>query len=351
MGQVIDWSLATRLAGFLAGDAGHRPRPSLPALARESEQVVRAYTGLAPDRPLPEAELLDRSAWIEANLRSMRPLMEPLSARTGQGAGPLAPALRGAAGVLLAAEIGVLMGYVSRRVLGQYELVLLDAQAPARLLFVGPNLDEAAREMAVDEDDLLRWVALHEVTHALQFAGVPWLREHLGHLLRSLIASLEVGLDPSRLLRLPSAEDLRGLVRAVSSGDLLKFVAGPEQLALLERMQSTMAVLEGHAEHVMDAVGAHVLPELPRLRAAMTRRRASQSPASRVLARVLGLEMKMRQYESGKRFCDGVVELGGPAALERVWASPEALPTPEELSDPASWIRRTDVPSVTKSGA
>ena len=237
MGQVIDWSLATRLAGFLAGDAGHRPRPSLPALARESEQVVRAYTGLAPDRPLPEAELLDRPAWIEANLRSMRPLMEPLSARTGQGAGPLAPALRGAAGVLLAAEIGVLMGYVSRRVLGQYELVLLDAQAPARLLFVGPNLDEAAREMAVDEDDLLRWVALHEVTHALQFAGVPWLREHLGDLLRSLIGSLEVGLDPSRLLRLPSAEDLRGLVRAVSSGDLLKFVAGPQQLALLDRMQ------------------------------------------------------------------------------------------------------------------
>ena len=206
--------------------------------------------------------------------------------------------------------------------------------------------------MAVDEDELLRWVALHEVTHALQFAGVPWLREHLGGLLRSLIGSLEVGLDPSRLLRLPTRRrPARPGARRCPPEGCSRFVAGPEQLALLDRMQSTMAVLEGHAEHVMDAVGAEVLPALPRLRAAMTRRRASQSPACRVLARVLGLEMKMRQYESGKRFCDGVVELGGPAALERVWASPEALPTPAELSDPAAWMRRTDVPSVTKSGA
>ena len=334
----------------MSGDPGHRLRPALPVLARESEQVVREYTGLEPDRPLPAAELLDRPSWIEANLRSMRPLLEPLAQRMGQGAGPLAPALRGTGGVLLAAEVGVLMGYVSRRVLGQYELVLLDAQAPARLLFVGPNLDEAAQAMAVDDEDLLRWVALHEVTHALQFAGVPWLREHLGGLLRSLIGSLEVGLDPARLLRLPRADDLRALARAVSSGELLKLVAGPEQLALLDRMQSAMAVLEGHAEHVMDAVGADVLPALPRLRAAMTRRRADQSPASRLLARVLGLELKMRQYESGKRFCDGVVERGGMDALSRVWASPDALPSAAELSDPEAWIRRTDVPSVTKSG-
>ena len=110
-----------------------------------------------------------------------------------------------------------------------------------------------------------------------------------------------------------------------------------------------MAVLEGHAEHVMDAVGSEILPSLPRLRAAMTRRRQDQSPLSRLFSRLLGLDLKMRQYEQGKAFCDAVVQRGGVQALNRVWAEPSALPTPQELDDPDAWIRRTSVPSVTKS--
>lgn len=349
MGTMIDWSLATQLAGFVAGDPGHKQRPTLPDLSDQSERLVRDYTGLSPDRPLPRPELLDRPGWIEANLRSLRPLLEPLADRLGREAGPLGPVLKASVEVIMAAEVGVLMGYVSRRVLGQYELVLLDAQAPARLLFVGPNLDEAARFMEADEEELLSWVSLHEVTHALQFAGVPWLRDHLAGQLRSLLDSLDVAVDPSRLLRLPRRADLRALVDAVVAGDLISLVAKPEQRAAIDRVQAVMAVLEGHAEHVMDAVGTELLPSLPRLREAMTRRRSSQSPLSRLLSRLLGMDLKMRQYELGKEFCDAVVEHGGVLALNRVWSSPHALPTPSELEDPASWLRRTDVPSVTKS--
>jgi coenzyme F420 biosynthesis associated uncharacterized protein len=258
--MVIDWSLATQLAGFVAGDPGHRPRPGLPEVALESERLVSRYTGLHPVQPLPPPELLDRPDWIEANLRSMRPVLEPLTDRLGDSLGPLAPALRAFAGTFVAAELGVLMGFVARRVLGQYELVLLDAHAPARLLFVGPNLYDASRFMRADDDELLTWVALHEVTHALQFAGVSWLRGHMAGLVRSLIDSMEVALDPSRLMRVPSRADLRAFVDAVADGDLLSLVAGPRERELIDQVQATMAVLEGYAEHVMDVVGKPLSP-------------------------------------------------------------------------------------------
>jgi len=348
MGTVIDWKLAATLAGVVAGEAPHRARPELPGLVAESRELVSAYTGLTPAGDLPAPELVGREAWVQANLASTRPVLDPVMERVGANAGPLAPALRAGAGMLVGAELGAVLGYVSRRVLGQYELVLLDAEGPARLLFVGPNLDEAARTMEVDDAEFVTWVALHEVTHALQFTGVPWLREHLGGLLRGLLGSLEVSVDPARLLRLPSREDLEGFAEAVRGGDLLSLVAGPEQREALDRIQATMAVLEGHAEHVMDAVGAQRLSSLPRLRAAMVRRRTSQSAPARLLTRLLGLDLKLRQYEQGKRFCDAVVQAGGIAALNRVWAGPQALPTVAELDDPAGWLRRTGVPSVTK---
>jgi coenzyme F420 biosynthesis associated uncharacterized protein len=350
MGQVIDWTLTERVAGMLAGDPERgTPRPRLNEVAAKSERLVSAYAGLEAPAPLPEPELLTRPEWVRANLRSLQPTLEPLAGRLGEGLGPATPIVRAAGGALLAVELGVVVGYLSRRVLGQYELVILDPEAPSRLLFVGPNLDEASA--AFGEDDLLTWVALHEVTHALQFAGVPWLRDHLAGLLREMLASLEVSIDPSRLLRLPSRDDLRSLVDTVAQGGLIELVTTPAQRETLDRVQATMAVLEGHAEHVMDAVGAELVPSLPRLRAAMDRRRASASAPARLLQRLLGLEMKMRQYQLGKAFCDGVVEREGVEALNRVWEAPGMLPTLAELEDPDSWLARTRVPSVTKSGA
>ncbi|MDX6672526.1 MAG: hypothetical protein QOI91_2889 [Solirubrobacteraceae bacterium] len=350
MERMIDWSLTERIAAFVAGEAGPgAARPDLAEVAAESERLVSAYTGLRPPAGLPAPELLARPEWVRANLRSLRPSLETVTANVGEGMGPAAPAVRAVAGALLAAELGVVVGYLSRRVLGQYELVILDAQAPPRLLFVGPNLDEAARSFEADDADMLRWVALHEVTHALQFAGVPWLREHLAGLLGELLGSMEVSVNPGSLLRVPSRDDLRALVDAVSSGDIVSLVTSPEQREIMDRMQAVMAVLEGYAEHVMDAAGEELVPSLPRLRAAMDRRRASPSAPARLLQRLLGLEMKMRQYQLGKAFCDAVVERGGIEALNRVWDGPEAMPTLAELEAPAAWLERTHVPSVTKS--
>jgi coenzyme F420 biosynthesis associated uncharacterized protein len=251
---------------------------------------------------------------------------------------------------VLAAEIGGIVGFMSRHVMGQYELALLDPSQPPRLLLVAPNLREAAGNMDVALDDLLPWVVFHEVTHAVQFNGVPWLGEHLAGMLRELLASVQVKVDASALLRLPTVEDLKGLWDSVREGGLVTAVAGPERKALIDRLQAAMALVEGHAEHVMDAAGAPVLPNVVQLRAALNRRRRERPPLFKLVERLLGLDLKLRQYEVGKRFCDAVVARGGIDALNRAWSAPERLPTLEELEDPGAWIRRTEVRTVGPPG-
>ncbi len=345
---MIDWTLAERLAALVAGAPEQPPlRPDLVALSEESEKLVVAYTGLEPLRPLPAAERVSRAEWAQANVSGMRRLLDPVLEKVGR-VGPAGPAMRLAAGVLLTAEVGVVLGFLAQRVLGQYELVLLEPaleadRRPPRLLFVEPNLAAAVRSFEVDETEFLTWVALHEVTHAVQFGGVPWLQGHLAGLVRELLAGMEVRLDAKRAIRLPARDDLRRLVDAVREGDLVSLVARPEERAALDRLQAVMAVVEGHAEHVMDEVGESLLPSLPKLRAALDRRRRSASAPARLLTRLLGLELKLRQYTLGKQFCDAVVREGGAEALRRVWSSPEALPTLAELENPRGWLERTRV--------
>ena len=350
---MIDWAIAQRVAGMLSGSpAAATLPPDLAERARDGARRIGAYTGLQPASALPAPEAVDRAEWIAANQTSMRPLLESFEGRLGDGLGPLAGPLRSFSGVVMGVQVGVLTGLLSQRVLGQYDLVLLDAEAPTRLLLLAPNLAEAAAKLDVDEDALVTWVTIHEVTHAVQFAGVPWLREHLAGLVTELLEGLQVNVSATSLLRLPSTADLRELVERVRRGDLLQIVLGPERERIVARIQATMSLVEGHAEHVMDAVGAQVLgDELDGLRAALDERRTTRSPAWRVLERLLGLDLKMRQYEDGRRFCDAVVERAGMEALNRAWSAPEALPSAEELQDPERWLQRTHVPVVTSESA
>jgi uncharacterized protein (DUF2342 family) len=334
---------------------------------------VSAYSGLELPAELPPLEAVERPAWIAANLKSMRPLLGGLTERVGEGTGPLSGPLRSASGFLLGAQIGALTGVLSQRVLGQYDLALLDDSVPPRLLLLAPNLAIAARNLGVDRDELVLWVTIHEITHAVQFSGAPWLRAHLGGMLQELIDGLQVTLmgqpsspdeadgkgagddqgngankgngaaGPGWLPKLPDPAELRETLERARRGELLRLTLGEDRWQLVERMQAVMSLIEGHAEHTMDAVGAEVLPSLPRLRTAMNRRRQSRGLPWRVLERLLGLEMKMRQYEVGRRFCDAVVADGGTQALARVWSGPEQLPTTAELEEPAAWLTRTGV--------
>jgi coenzyme F420 biosynthesis associated uncharacterized protein len=232
------------------------------------------------------------------------------------------------------------MGYMSQRVLGQYELSLLEPERQPRLLFVEPNLAKAIKELGVEADSFLRWIVLHEVTHVLQFQGVPWLREHMGDLLRNYLATMEVRIERGAAGGLPSLPNPADLVEKFREGGLMALVQTEEQRLIFDRIQAVMSVIEGYSEHVMDAVGEQVLPEYAGLRDAMERRRRSRSAPERALQKLLGLDLKMRQYEIGKQFCDAVSEKHGIEALNRVWEAPEAIPTLSEIDDPDAWVAR-----------
>jgi coenzyme F420 biosynthesis associated uncharacterized protein len=342
---VIDWILAQKIAVYVAGKGGAPPpKADLNALAAESQRRVSAYTGLVPARPLPPPEGIQRDEWIATNIKAMRALLDPVLDRAGSGLGPLKPAVQLGLGLVVTTEVAVVLGYLAQRVLGQYELVLLDEGAdisPPRLLFVMPNLGQAVQAFGAQENEFMTWVALHEVTHAVQFSGVPWLHGHLAGLVRELLKSAELRIDSERKLRFPSSAEIRRVGAALRHGDLISVFTSSAERETLDRVQAVMAVIEGHAEHVMDAVAPDLLPSLPQLRAALDQRRRTQSGLSRLLARLLGLELKLRQYEQGKHFCDTVVQRAGTAALAHVFSGPSALPTLAEIRDPVSWLRRT----------
>jgi coenzyme F420 biosynthesis associated uncharacterized protein len=341
---MIDWILAQKIAVYVAGKSdAPPPKTDLEPLAVEAEKRVIAYTGLTPTRPLPPPEGIERDEWIATNIRAMRALLDPVLARAGDGLGPLRPAVQLGLGLVVTTEVAVVLGYLAQRVLGQYELVLLDEGAdisPPRLLFVIPNLGSAVQTFGAQEKEFITWVTLHEVTHAVQFAGVPWLHGHLSGLVKELLKSAEVRMDTDRKLRLPSGSEVRRVAAALRHGDLISVFTTSAERETLDRVQAVMAVIEGHAEHVMDAVAPDLLPSLPKLREALDRRRKTQSGLSRLLARLLGLELKLRQYEQGKHFCDTIVERAGTSALVTVFSEPAAMPTLPELRDPGSWLRR-----------
>jgi coenzyme F420 biosynthesis associated uncharacterized protein len=340
---MIDWSLARRVARRVSGPIAPTVRlpGDLQAMAVDAERRVVAYTKLTPSGPLPPPEPVDRRQWADINLAGMRRILDPVADRFQPKAGPLTRPLRSLGGAVLAAEIGGLTGLLSQRVLGQFDLVLLDPDGPTRLLFLAPNLRESAEKLDVDAEQLVAWVAFHEVTHAVQFTSVPWLRGHLAGMLSELLDSSEVDVDWKAVAKIPSREDVDALVRMVREEGLIMVLAGPERKDLMDRLQATMAVVEGHAEHVMDAVGRDALPDLDRLRAALDRRRANKTGPWKLLEKLLGLEMKLKQYEVGKTFCDRVVEVAGVDRLHTVFTGPESLPTWAELQDPDAWLERT----------
>jgi coenzyme F420 biosynthesis associated uncharacterized protein len=341
---MVDWSIARQIARFAAGNADAPAFDlGLRARVRDAQAHVMDYTGIEPAEPLPSPEAVDRAEWAEVNLAGIAALLDPVAERLSgrlESAGPLAGALRMATGATLAAEAGLVVGYMSQRVLGQYELSLLQPDTTPRLLFVAPNLGKAVADLGVDRDSFLDWIVFHELTHALQFVGAPWLRGHLGGQLREYLSTVDVRIERGAGGGLPSLPNIPRLVESFREGGLAALVQTREQKQIMDRMQATMAVVEGYAEHVMDVVGERALPHYDGLRAAMERRRASRSAPERLLHRLLGLDMKLRQYQEGKAFCDAVVADRDIAVLNRVWESPEALPDLRELHDHRAWLAR-----------
>jgi coenzyme F420 biosynthesis associated uncharacterized protein len=344
---LIDWGLAERLALALAGSGPEwdGSAEELRAESNRAARLVRRYTGLRPKSVLPEAELVDRAEWARVNLKSFEHLSERVErhlqermpdSQNGRPSGIQRTIVRAATG----AEAGLAVGYLSQRVVGQYDVALLGPARAPRLLFVGPNLSSARARLAVDRELFLRWIALHETTHAVHFASVPWLREHIGGIAQELFEKAAVEVKPSEILGKLVRLNPRELLSSMKSGELATLLLPEDQRRLIDRLTAAMTLVEGYAEHVMDAVGDRLDPGYTDLRVALDRDRERRGLLDSIVSKVLGLEMKLAQYRRGKAFADEVVRSHGIRTLNRAWRDPDSLPRPEELDDPAEWVER-----------
>jgi coenzyme F420 biosynthesis associated uncharacterized protein len=348
-GGVIDWGLAERIARALAGNGtGKRSvrQVDLRRAARGSVGAVRDYTGLEPKGRLPSAEVVDRREWIGANITSLRSMSSAMERNLESSLdlpGPLGSGLRAAAGAAAAVELGLVSAFMAQRVLGQYDVALIGPARPSRLLFVAPNLAEAQRRLGAERDPFLRWVALHEATHVVQFGAVPWLRDHIGGHAEEILSGAFASVSSSELARAARRllnPDPRRLVASLRGGEWRSPFIGRRRVRLLRQLQATMTVVEGYSEHVMDAVVADLDEPFSQLREQMERGRAQRGVIEALLGRLLGLDVKMRQYRLGKEFCDEVAQRRGVETLNKVWSEPAALPRPSELEHPGRWISR-----------
>jgi coenzyme F420 biosynthesis associated uncharacterized protein len=349
LSALVDWGFAGRVAALAAGDEDdRRDDGALEAAVEDARQAVEDYTGLHPEHPVPAPEWVSRREWAAVNLESMRCSLGPIEQRLGP-AGSLPPPFGGALGLVAGAQLGALIGYAARRVLGQYEFPVLDSEPPPRLLFVSANVGQAERELDGKPGVVLRWIALHEVTHAVHLGATPWLRGHLRGLVGELLEESRIGIGAAEIAaaaRRIAGTDPRGWIADLWNSDPLTLLTAPESRRPLESTQATMAAIEGYAEHVMDAAAPALGEDVGGLRVAVERRRERRPPLARTLSWLLGMELKLRQYRDGKRFCDGAVELAGVEALNGAWEAPETLPSLSELTDPGEWLRRTALSPV-----
>jgi coenzyme F420 biosynthesis associated uncharacterized protein len=346
--QLVDWALAERIAVRVAGrepfaESYHYAslHTDFAELTAQAEDLVGDATGLRSLAGPARARVTDRAGWVRANVASFQRLLHPLTEKLGDrlGKSPVAPLTRRAAG----AEVGALLGWMSTRVLGQYDLLLVEDDRPEDqdiVYYVGPNVLALEKKFAFPPREFRLWLALHEVTHRAQFTGVPWLREHFLTLVERSLAVVDP--DPKRLLHALRriADGMREGRNPLDDGGLVALLATPEQERTLSEIGGLMSLLEGHGDVTMDRAGADRIPSAERFSRVLRQRRRAVPPLTRILQRLIGLEAKLNQYEQGERFIAAVEAAGGPELLDRAFEAPGQLPTLAEIRDPAQWIER-----------
>ncbi|MFJ9689222.1 zinc-dependent metalloprotease [Streptomyces bacillaris] len=363
---MVDWNLAVATATRLVRPGPEISREDARAVvaelrrhAKASEEHVRAFTRMIPEGTEPEDTpvlVVDRAGWIKANVAGFRELLRPLLAKmeSRRPAGPGGAVLGAVGGKVTGVELGMLLSFLASRILGQYETFAPatrelpgSAEGGGRLLLVAPNIVHVERELDVDPHDFRLWVALHEETHRTQFTGVPWLRDHLRGEIQTFLDETDV--DPMTFLeRLrEAAQSLSGAGRPEGEKgedggrSLVDVVQTPAQREVLGRLTAVMSLLEGHADYVMDGVGPEVVGSVAEIREKFQKRRAQGAGRlDQALRKLLGLDAKLRQYKDGEKFVRSVVDEVGMDGFNRVWTSPNTLPTKAEIAKPAEWVAR-----------
>ncbi|MGW3361713.1 zinc-dependent metalloprotease [Streptosporangium canum] len=360
--QVIDWDLAvatgTRLVRpgpQVSREEARQAVAELRQLSREAEGHVREFTRIDTETAPQAATIVDRSGWIKANVEGFRVVLEPLTERMAARRDQT-PAIVSAVGSrITGVEVGAVLAFLASRVLGQYELFLppdpSGQEATGRLTLVAPNIVHAEQELGVHPRDFRLWVCLHEETHRVQFTGVPWLREYIRSQMTEFLLVSDLDL-PTLLERLRSAADAVADAVRGGEGNLIDAIQTPEQKEILDRLTAVMTLVEGHGDYVMDAVGPSVVPSVADIRAKFHHRREGGSRLDRTVRKLLGIDLKMKQYAQGSGFVRTVVDRVGMDGFNKVWTSAETLPTQEEIAHPDRWIARViGAPALPGAGA
>lgn len=355
---LINWDLAASTAARLTpagpilssaeiGDAVD----SLRRLADASVHHVHHITGLEAARELRDSSVLivDRASWAKANTQSFAVMLKPAMEKMLESRrGTVSPAAASVSGAITGSQLGAVLAFLSSKVLGQYDPFAALAEgsnAPAggRLLLVAPNIVSVERELNVTPEDFRLWVCLHEQTHRVQFAAAPWLRHHMlseidnlsGHLLGNVDSLLERASAAARSLK-----DRTATGNTPGRGAILDLLQNPEEKASLSHLTAVMSLLEGHANVVMDAVDASIVPSVKTIRQRFNDRGKDRGVIEKFIRSLLGLDAKMRQYSDGAKFVRAVVDVAGMEGFNRVWESAENLPTEPEIHDAKIWLDR-----------
>jgi coenzyme F420 biosynthesis associated uncharacterized protein len=359
--SVVDWDLARRVA---AGALILKPAPAsyrssnlqsqFDELTARAELLVSEATGLHSLHGRARAKVTDRAGWASANVRSMQRLVGPAlvlaqtekGRRVGKSTLAMGRAVSGT-------QLGLMLAYMATRVLGQYDLLISDEELEDQDLvsYVGPNVVAIEQRYGFEPSQFRLWLALHEVTHRMQFTAVPWLRDHFVSLVSQLLEPLHA--DPQGL-----AEILRRVTEEVRSGNnplkeagVMGILASPEQRLALSRISGMMSLLEGHGDVTMDRAGAGAVPGAAGFSQVLHQRRTQAKGFTKLMSRLLGLEAKLRQYAEGEKFVQAVEAAGGPDLLARVWQGPEWLPTLDEIRSPGEWVTRAGGTPAVLGGA
>jgi coenzyme F420 biosynthesis associated uncharacterized protein len=350
---MVDWDLAVSAAARLAGPGPMITRPEADAVVAElradaerSTGLVREFTGLEATERTAPVLVVDRTGWIQANADGFADVLGPLVEKLQAKRGAPNPVTEAVGSKVTALEVGGLLGFMSSKVLGQFDPFFSgpghDGVAPAagRLLLVAPNIVHVENELGLDSRDFRLWVCLHEETHRVQFTAVPWMTEHIHGEIDRLVSAVD--LDPAKVAAVlgDAVKRIGDVVRGDEEVSLLDLFSTPEQRVVMDRLTGVMSLLEGHADVVMDGVGPQVIPSVDEIRRKFNQRRKGTSYLDRVLRRLLGLDAKMAQYRDGAAFVRAAVDAVGMDGFNAVWAGPENLPSKAEIGDPAAWVRR-----------
>jgi coenzyme F420 biosynthesis associated uncharacterized protein len=355
--RLIDWDLATKVAIRAAGrtpalhpGARTQLQAQYESMLRDIEKPIAAYIGNELSLANTAVQVLDRVGWIRANMINFRFLLQPVEdfykENLGQSRFGPPPGFQQAARLMLSSQVGVLVGYMSRRVLGQYDIALLGEEpiTGGKLYFVEPNLRQVEDTLGVPPDELRRWIALHEATHAHEFELYPWVRTYLNSSLRQylrlLIEDMRGRGDLSENTVLVIASRFINNLR--QGHNVINALMTPQQRELMSRLQALMALAEGYSNHVMNSVGRQLLPNFELIHERVEHRQRQRSQVEQLFLKITGLSLKMEQYKLGERFVDVVVRERGITFANRAWTAPELLPTETEIRDPERWIRRME---------